>query len=199
MYDSKNDRRVRKTKAQIRRILTQLLMKKDLKDITVSELAELADINRGTFYLHYKDVYDLFEQTEKAILAEFIEIIAKHRKEAQVPLLPVLLEAFRYIAANSELFIAILRTKETTFLSDVIEMCRPQNKQEWQALFPSGNERHYEYYFTFIAYGCVALLRRWFDNGMEETPDYIAALAEKMMTNCTRPVTNESMSYTKKQ
>ncbi|HHX77055.1 MAG TPA: TetR/AcrR family transcriptional regulator [Firmicutes bacterium] len=190
VHGSKNDRRVRKTKAQIRRTLTQLLMKKDLRDITVSELAEIADINRGTFYLHYKDVYDLFEQTEKEFLAEFIEIIDRYRKEAQAPLLPVLLEAFRYIAANSEFFIAILRTKETTFLPEIVEMCRPQNEQEWQRLLPGINEHLYEYYFTFIAYGCIALLRRWFDNGMEETPEYIAALAENMMTNCIRPVRN---------
>jgi len=56
------DRRIRKTKAQIKNALTRLLMQKDLKDISVSEIADMADINRGTFYLHYRDVYDLFER-----------------------------------------------------------------------------------------------------------------------------------------
>ncbi len=54
------DRRKRKTKALLRQTLTRLLLEKDLKDITISELTELADINRGTFYLHYRDIYDLF-------------------------------------------------------------------------------------------------------------------------------------------
>ena len=55
------DRRKRKTKALLRQTLTQLLMHKDLKDITISELTEMADVNRGTFYLHYRDIYDLFD------------------------------------------------------------------------------------------------------------------------------------------
>ena len=58
------DRRVRKTRRQLKECLTHLLKEKKIQDITVRELAEMADINRGTFYLHYKDVFDLLEKTE---------------------------------------------------------------------------------------------------------------------------------------
>ena len=53
------DRRVRRTRAQLRQALTALLREKDLKDITVRELTDRADVNRGTFYSHYQDVYDM--------------------------------------------------------------------------------------------------------------------------------------------
>ena len=53
------DRRVRKTKRQLRLALMKLMAEKSVKDISVRELAAIADINRGTFYIHYKDVYDL--------------------------------------------------------------------------------------------------------------------------------------------
>ncbi len=56
------DRRVRKTRRQLKECLTRLLKEKKIQDITVRELAEMADINRGTFYLHYKDVFDLMDQ-----------------------------------------------------------------------------------------------------------------------------------------
>lgn len=184
MDKAKNDRRIRKTRSLIRRTFTQLLMKKDLKDITVSELTELADINRGTFYLHYMDMYDLFEQVEKEIIDNFVQIVGKYRNNTQSLLLPVLLETSKYIEANSEIFIAILRTKETTFLDQIIEICRPQNLMEWQILFPGGKEDYYEYYYSFIASGCISLLLRWFDNGMKESPEHMAALAEKMIGNC---------------
>ena len=52
------DRRVRKTKRQLRLALMKLMADKSIKDISVRELAAIADINRGTFYIHYKDVYD---------------------------------------------------------------------------------------------------------------------------------------------
>jgi len=44
--DSENaDRRVRKTKKQLRQGLTKLLEQKSAKDITVRELSDLVDIN----------------------------------------------------------------------------------------------------------------------------------------------------------
>ena len=46
------DRRVRKTKKQLRGALTQLLLEKDISHITVRDVADLADVNRGTFYAH---------------------------------------------------------------------------------------------------------------------------------------------------
>ncbi len=47
------------------------MKQKPLKSITVRELTELADLNRGTFYLHFKDVYDLAEQIENGIFDRF--------------------------------------------------------------------------------------------------------------------------------
>ena len=59
------DRRVRKTKKQLRQGLTQLLQTKNINEISVRELSDLVDINRGTFYLHYRDIYDLLDQIEQ--------------------------------------------------------------------------------------------------------------------------------------
>ena len=64
MADAKTDRRVRRTKALLLQGLMQLMETKDVKDISVKELSDLADINRGTFYLHYSDVYDMLAQLE---------------------------------------------------------------------------------------------------------------------------------------
>lgn len=69
--NKKEDRRTRKTKTQIKLALIELMAQKDVNKISVKELAELADINRGTFYLHYDDVYDVLEQIQN----EFIETI----------------------------------------------------------------------------------------------------------------------------
>ena len=192
MKNAGADRRIRRTKELLRRSLTQLLMEKDLKDITVRELTEHADINRGTFYLHYQDIYDLFEQAEKEILNDFSNIIVKHKQQhRQVIWLPVLLDAFKFIAANADIFIALLRTRETTFLSKIIEMSRPQNTADWEQLFGTGKEEFYEYYYAFITSGCVALLRRWFSQGMPESPEYMAALAGKMMANSIRDLSQD--------
>lgn len=48
------DRRVRKTKRQLRQALMDLMSEKPSKSISVRELAERADINRGTFYIRQR-------------------------------------------------------------------------------------------------------------------------------------------------
>lgn len=184
MKKKDSDRRIRKTKEGLRKELTQLLMDKDLKEISVSELTELADINRGTFYLHYKDVYDLFEQIEKEILDDFIEIITGQPQRDKFR--PILLDAFTYVYENKDIFSAILRTRETMFLARLIELSRPKNKKEWQRLLGNTDEANYEYYYAFITFGCVALLKRWFTANTPETPDHMAGLAEQLMVNCIR-------------
>ena len=61
----KVDRRVRKTKAQLREGLARLMLQKSIKEITVKELVDEVDINRSTFYLHYTDIYQMLQQIEE--------------------------------------------------------------------------------------------------------------------------------------
>ena len=60
MVENKTDRRVRRTKRLLLKSLTSLMKEKPIKDISVKELTDLADINRGTFYLHYRDISEWF-------------------------------------------------------------------------------------------------------------------------------------------
>ena len=66
------DRRVNRTKRQIKKALINLLSKKALSRITVSEITELADIGRGTFYTHYQDIYDLYQRIFWTFLVDII-------------------------------------------------------------------------------------------------------------------------------
>ena len=49
------DRRVKYTKKVITETFLNLLEKKDISNITVTEISEISDVNRGTFYRYYKD------------------------------------------------------------------------------------------------------------------------------------------------
>ena len=62
------DRRVRKTREQLRHGLAELLCEKSIREITVKELVERVDINRSTFYLHYSDIYDMMEKIENGLV-----------------------------------------------------------------------------------------------------------------------------------
>ena len=60
----KEDRRVKKTEKALAEALSTLLVNKKIQAITIRELTETADVHRSTFYTHYKDIYDLYDQLE---------------------------------------------------------------------------------------------------------------------------------------
>lgn len=59
METKQKDLRFQKTENSIRSTFFDLLKKKELSDITVTEISRQALLGRGTFYLHYKDIHDL--------------------------------------------------------------------------------------------------------------------------------------------
>ena len=84
MEAKKEDRRVRRTKKLMTQALTQLLQQKQVNEITVKELTDLADMNRGTFYLYYKDIFDMLEKIEDELFENLNGIIAL-RENAPLP------------------------------------------------------------------------------------------------------------------
>lgn len=72
MKKEKTDLRIRKTKRALYQAMEKLLQKKSLNQITVTELAALAEINKGTFYLHYKDIFELYQDALERHLQEIV-------------------------------------------------------------------------------------------------------------------------------
>ncbi len=64
----KIDRRVVKTKKAIHNAFAKLLTEKELNDITISDIAEMADINRKTFYNYYAGIYEVVDEIEDGIV-----------------------------------------------------------------------------------------------------------------------------------
>ena len=62
--DRKTDRRTVYTQSVIRETFIELLRKKPVEKITVTEICKTAGINRGTFYIHFNDPYDLLRRIE---------------------------------------------------------------------------------------------------------------------------------------
>ena len=66
------DLRTQKTQKAIKNAFIALRMKKPLNKISVTELAKEAMISKATFYLHYKDIYDLSEQLQDKLVLDIV-------------------------------------------------------------------------------------------------------------------------------
>ena len=69
------DIRIEKTKTALHNTFLELRSRKPLEKITIKELCEKAQINKSTFYSHYKDIYDLSDQLETEVVTSVIEAI----------------------------------------------------------------------------------------------------------------------------
>ncbi len=67
------DNRTEKTRRSIYNAFIGLRSKKPLERLTVKELCEEAQINKSTFYVHYRDVYDLSDKIESEIVRGIIQ------------------------------------------------------------------------------------------------------------------------------
>ena len=67
------DLRTERTKRSIANAFLELRKQKPLEKISVKELAELAYINKATFYTHYHDIYDLSDQLENEFMDSVIQ------------------------------------------------------------------------------------------------------------------------------
>lgn len=65
------DRRVIKTKRAIRNAFAHLVATKDLNDISITDIADLAQINRKTFYRYYTGIYQVVEEIENEMVEAY--------------------------------------------------------------------------------------------------------------------------------
>lgn len=74
-YEIKADRRILKTKKAIYEALVELMQKKKLNSITVTELAAQADINRKTFYTYYSTVNDVLDEGINELITSLKDLL----------------------------------------------------------------------------------------------------------------------------
>lgn len=181
MADNPMDKRVIRTKRLIRDVFTELMGEIGFEAITVKELTTKADINRGTFYLHYKDKHDLLEQSKEQIITEINDIlnIARHLtleetlqyySNYEPP--PFLIKLFNYIYQNSSFMKVMLGPKgDPSFQVKMKEVLRKKmlanmeeklNKE--QMMVPP------DCLSAYVTSAFLGVIQYWLESGMKESP-----------------------------
>ncbi len=172
MDEKKTDRRTMKTKKAIREGLADLLTEKELRTITVQELADKADIHRVTFYKHYLDIYDVYEQMEKDILVEFGLLILQYEDHPANKAFSPLVE---YVGNNPKIFkmifsphnIGHLRNKLQKLMEGLFRQLWKEKGQD------SSDNTTLDYAIHYHSVGCMAILEKWVQNDFAQSKDFI--------------------------
>lgn len=188
MSNLKTDRRVTRTKRMIRDAFTQLLEEKGFEEITVKDITEKADINRGTFYLHYESKYDLLEKSETEILEEMTGILKKinpnliiHSQSQNEPI-PFLVKLFEMIKINSDFMTVILGPKGNSFFQVKFKNFLKDNfliNFLPQVIKHSKNDSFLvplEYLMAYISSAHLGVIQQWLEDGMQQSPEEMALI-----------------------
>ena len=181
--EEKLDRRVRRTRERLNRALTELLMEKPMREITVRELTDRADVNRGTFYAHYTDLFDMLEQMENEVLAEIEALLGRYAPdELTRDLAPLLSEVFCFVERHRDLMPVFLGQQTADrFLRRFSQVIYDKCLREWAGLYPLGDVSEPNYYLEFVVSGTVNLVGTWARRGFREAPEDMAKLAGQLI------------------
>ena len=157
-----NNQRRKKSTEKIEKIFLQLIQKKNIEEISVSMICDIAKLNRSTFYANYIDIYDLAEKIKKNMEIEFANFQlsnnAKHDSNGY-------LNMFKYIKDNQIFF-------KTYFKLEAISMDFP-TQYHIELAEKYYNNKFIDYHIEFFRAGLNAIIKKWLNNGCKETPEEI--------------------------
>lgn len=183
MNDKKENRSVIRTQLLLKDGLTELMHQKPVQKISVKELTDYVNLNRGTFYLHYKDIYDLLEQIENDMLVEFQEINSTH-KVAEMDGKPyaLLLDLFTLLQKNAEFArILLIDNREQTFVDKLKNIIRERCLTDLTYIFSSADPALFDLYTSYILSGCIGIIENWLKSSQRCTPEILAHQTEDII------------------
>lgn len=184
MLEHSEDRRARRSRKLLKQGLAELMREKKFSEISVRDITERMDLNRGTFYLHYPDTTALLRSLETDMLEDAQVMIDEHLPETDSGTLrPVFEPILDYIIAHKEACTAILVNNSTSNFVDRLHQLIYRNGVGLvQKHFHVESNEQTECLLNFITYGLIGLIKEWFDTDMRLQKQILLQMADRLVT-----------------
>lgn len=180
--DNATDLRIIKTRRTIRNALVDLMSEKELSAVTISELSARAEINRKTFYRHYRTISDVVSELENEILSEFSEII-KNGNDSLLNIGAVFRDISALVERRRDFFVRLMTYNHDLFNNGKIKaMLRKTLSVSLRKAGAAMGEQSIKAVSEFLISGVLALYADWFDNNCEGSLDFITEISVNMAT-----------------
>lgn len=182
--EKKVDRRVIKTRRQLKKGLAALMKEKSVNQITVKELVEEVDINRSTFYLHFKDIQDLLREIEENMEVQIKRAIEEHPiVSGNENAFYFIEDMFRVLDEEREISKALIGPNgDMGFIHRIERIIKENSRGTLEKMFP-GKKEDLKYFYAFCLSGCLGLVKVWLNEGEEKSPEEMAQMTFNMIAN----------------
>ncbi|TYP69836.1 TetR/AcrR family transcriptional regulator [Paenibacillus methanolicus] len=185
------DRRKERTRQLLHKALLELIEERGLEGITVSDLTQRAEINRGTFYLHYKDVPDMLDQSKMAFMQGLrerlmtLEVDGLIQKAAADETDQNLVDVFAFIADHADLFRLLLGPGGDSFFGDqVVRLLKEHFYDKLLPLWQLEEARlniPSDFLIAYVSAANLGFLQHWLETGMKQTPEQFARMVVRVV------------------
>lgn len=161
------DRRIQKSKDAIIEAFVGLMSEMSFEQITINEIADRANVNRGTVYLHYTDKYDLLEQCIETHLNQLFESCLPIENPAELSSKDSLLSTFKYLEEHAAFYSTMLTNKGVpAFRNRLLAMALEGLERQFDNCSVDKSGMQKEIIIQFLASGVVGLLEWWMTHAM---------------------------------
>ncbi|MCQ2411481.1 MAG: TetR family transcriptional regulator C-terminal domain-containing protein [Sphaerochaetaceae bacterium] len=166
-----NNRSVRNTKKKLSEGLLEILKTKPLNQVSIKELTEKVDVNRGTFYFHYQDVYSMVKEMEDKFLLDFaVAMDALEHKSRDF--LNILLKC---LSDNMDLCSILLSANgDYAFVERMKDLVDEKCSRIWKDAIPSFDKDDMDMLNAFLIGGVMSALQVWVNDGGRLAADKMA-------------------------
>ncbi|MEK4061631.1 MULTISPECIES: TetR/AcrR family transcriptional regulator [Paenibacillus] len=179
------DRRIQKSKKAIMDAFIELLSEMDIENITINKIADLANVNRGTVYLHFLDKYDLLDQYLEEQINQLLEKCAPDEVTDKFTSKSTLLRVFEYLEQNSNLYSTMLKNRGIPVFRNRLLLIAQQSLSKQFDLISFGPDFNKEITVQFLASAIISSFEWWITNSIPYPASVMAeqiwALLERMM------------------
>lgn len=161
--NTKNNRRRRASQEKIEKAFVELLQTCKIKDITVSDLVKMTELNRSTFYANYVDIFDLADKTREKLEAEFSNLFADYNSANEHQ---GALRMFTHIKENQLFYQTYFKLcYDDKHLISIYDPTRAEQEHF---------DRNLKYHIEFFRNGLNAIIKLWLAGGCKESPEEMA-------------------------
>ncbi|MED0906267.1 TetR/AcrR family transcriptional regulator [Bacillus nitratireducens] len=185
----KTDRRIKRSKIALKKSLFSLMEEKDLKSISITEITERADCNRGTFYSHYESKENLLEEIVQEKMEDLIKALVDSYPNDKDILFEEMSSAAMALFTHfwNNVYYYQLMLNKHVYSGFQEYLCETINNHFLKNLRavrvnPNHNINH-EINSYYTAYSILGMLVYWFKNDLVYTPQYMANQLMNILTN----------------
>ena len=177
------DRRIARTKKSIKRAFAYLLSQKDLNEITITDIANAADINRKTFYTYYSGIYEVIDDIEYEIADIFNETTKDfHMRDFLENPHKVLHQLDLIVNQDLEYYGNLMRMKGNSSLNTkIVKVLKAKIESEFLKEYPERDPEKVSVVLDFIFSGIVETFRIWFSAERKMPLKELSDIIEKII------------------